>query len=124
PERALAAVRAVSSPLVLIAGGRSKHLFLDELATAVAEKACAGVTVGEMAEEIEEAFRPPLCGTSIPVRRAAPLTEAVQMARELVRPGDAIVLSPGGTSFDQFRDFEERGRQFKALVDGLEPAGA
>jgi UDP-N-acetylmuramoylalanine--D-glutamate ligase len=124
PERALAAVRAVPSPLVLIAGGRSKHLPLDELAAAVAEKARAVVTVGEMAEEIEEAFAPRLRATGTPLRRAASLADAVNIARQLARPGDAIVLSPGGTSFDQFRDFEERGRQYKALVDGLEPAGA
>jgi len=44
------------------------------------------------------------------------LREAVQAAAEIVRPGDVVLLSPGGTSFDEFKDFEERGECFRRLV--------
>jgi len=47
------------------------------------------------------------------------LEEAVEAAARVAQPGDVVLLSPGGTSFDAFKDFEERGRRFKELVQGL-----
>jgi UDP-N-acetylmuramoylalanine--D-glutamate ligase len=47
------------------------------------------------------------------------LQEAVGVAAKVAQPGDVVLLSPGGTSFDAFRDFEERGRRFQALVRAL-----
>jgi UDP-N-acetylmuramoylalanine--D-glutamate ligase len=116
PERAAAGLRAIPRPVVLIAGGRSKHLPLDDLVAAITANARAVVTFGEMAVEIEEGIRPVVANNGLPVARAGSLAEAVVLARRLARPGDAVLLSPGGTSFDQFRDFEERGQAFKALV--------
>lgn len=119
PERTVAALRSLPAPIVLVAGGRSKHLPLDELARVAAEKVRAVVTLGEMAAEIEDALK--AAGGSAPFQRADSLADAVQRARSLAQPGDVVVLSPGGTSFDQFRDFEERGQQFKHHVLALRP---
>jgi len=53
------------------------------------------------------------------ITRVGTLEEAVDAAARLTRPGDVVLLSPGGTSFDAFRDFAERGDRFKELVRGL-----
>ncbi|HZD09838.1 MAG TPA: UDP-N-acetylmuramoyl-L-alanine--D-glutamate ligase, partial [Candidatus Binatia bacterium] len=54
------------------------------------------------------------------VERVQTLPEAVACAAQLARPGDVVLLSPGGTSYDAYKDFEERGEQFRRLVKGLE----
>ncbi len=120
PERTVAALHSFARPVVLIAGGRSKHLPTDELGQAIVDRARAVVTIGEMAEEIEDAVRRHDRERRVAVERAGSLADAVARARRLARPGDVVILSPAGTSFDQFRDFEERGEVFKAAVHALE----
>lgn len=120
PERTLAALRALRGPVVVIAGGRSKHLPLADMANEIVLRARAMIVIGEMAQEIEEAIRAIPGSERLPIERATTLTRGVTLARQLARPGDTVLLSPSGTSFDQFRDFEDRGRQFKAAVHGLE----
>lgn len=119
PERTIAALRSFSRPVVLIAGGRSKHLPTDELAREIARHARAVVTVGEMAEEIAAAVAGEPTARAVIVDHAETVEEAVARASRLAGPGDAVVLSPGGTSFDQFRDFEARGDAFRAAVQAL-----
>lgn len=121
PERTIAALRAINRPIVLIAGGRSKHLPMVELARLIVEKARSLVVIGEMADEIVDAVRAVSGGESLPIDRAASLALAVQRAHERAQPGDVVLLSPAGTSYDQFRDFEERGRVFKEAVWDLAP---
>jgi UDP-N-acetylmuramoylalanine--D-glutamate ligase len=70
-----------------------------------------------MAEELAAALRSDPGG--VEVRDSRDLTTAVLIARELARPGDVVLLSPAGTSFDAFRDFEVRGARFKEIVRGL-----
>lgn len=124
PERVIAALRAFDRPIVLIAGGRSKHLSLEELARLIVERVRALVLMGEMAAELEEAVVVASPGGGPIICRAERLAEAVEKAARLARPGDVVLLSPGGTSFDMFRDFEDRGRQFKKLMHTLPlPAG-
>ncbi|MER3468040.1 MAG: hypothetical protein C4312_05810 [Thermoflexus sp.] len=53
------------------------------------------------------------------VERVSTLEEAVALAARLARPGEVVLLSPGGTSYDAYRDFEERGNHFRALVEAL-----
>lgn len=119
PERTCAALRAIDKPIVLIAGGRSKHLPMEEMARLVCEKTRAVVTLGEMAGEITAAIRNQDDGRNIPIVLASSIEEAVQEARQLAQANDVVLLSPAGTSYDQFRDFEERGNRFKAAVLSL-----
>ena len=74
-----------------------------------------GEAVEKIAATLEQATGP-LPQT---LKRCKSLGEAVQLAANVARPGDVVLLSPGGTSFDQFRDFEERGEAFHKWVSEL-----
>jgi len=118
PGRAIAALESFAEPVVLLAGGRDKHLPWDAWAQLVKTKVRTVVTFGEAAGLIEQELARANCAKSCAVR-ADSLKEAVKLASLAARPGDVVLFSPGGTSFDAFRDYEERGRQFKSLVREL-----
>jgi len=130
PERSLAAVRSFEEPIVLLAGGRDKKLPWDEFADETVQRVRHLVTFGEagpMVAEIVEARW--VKGREAGSRRqearlegiaqVGTLEEAVEAAARLAQPGEVVLLAPGGTSFDAFRDFAERGDRFKELVQGL-----
>ena len=116
PERTIAAIRSFDEPLVLLVGGRDKDLPWDELAALAGERVRRLIVFGEAAEKIIQAMEAGQTGRLPPITRCAGLKQAVQVAAQVVLPGDVVLLSPGGTSFDEFRDFEERGECFKQLV--------
>jgi UDP-N-acetylmuramoylalanine--D-glutamate ligase len=124
PAETLAALRSFREPIVLLAGGRSKNAPLEEMAAEIVERARALVVFGEMADEIAAAVAAAPGGADLPIERAPSLAGAVALAGKLARPGDVVLLSPSGTSFDAFRDYEERGRTFKRLVGQLADQGA
>src|SRR6185295_6616303 len=97
--------------VILILGGRDKHGDFADLARAAAGPARVVLTVGEAAATIEKAM-----AGAVPVEPAGTLDRAVARAAELARPGDTVLLSPACASFDQYANFEERGRHFAALV--------
>ena len=107
-EKALLAQR---SPVILIAGGKDKGLDFDSLRPLVREKAKAVVLIGQMTEKLFAAWN-----SAAPCVVAGTLADAVERARRLASPGDVVLFSPGCSSFDMFRDFEDRGDQFRALV--------
>jgi UDP-N-acetylmuramoylalanine--D-glutamate ligase len=117
PERSMAALRAIEEPVVLIAGGRDKHLPMDEWARLIGDRARAVVLVGEAAPGIQAALD--AAALAIPVVRAEHFAETVPLAREFARPGDIVLLSPGCTSFDSFVDYEARGEAFRQAVAAL-----
>ncbi|HVA23932.1 MAG TPA: UDP-N-acetylmuramoyl-L-alanine--D-glutamate ligase, partial [Chloroflexota bacterium] len=122
PERTLAALAVFDRPIVLIAGGRDKHLPLERLADEAARKVKAVVLLGEAAGLLEDAFRAGRernKANQPAIVRACDLTEAVSAARRAAEPGDVVLLSPACTSYDMFKDFEERGREFVRLVEEL-----
>lgn len=114
PESTLAALDALPGPFVLIAGGYDKKLPFDALAKAIAAKVRDCVLIGQTADAIEALVRAERGAARI--RRAGSLADAVAAAVEAERPGDTVLLSPACASFDQFRNFAERGRAFKAEV--------
>jgi len=125
PERTVAALRSFDQPIVLLAGGRDKHLPWDEMARLTLEKVRCLVLFGEAAPIIEEAIRVSGVGFRVSrdleefVHRCQTLDEAVEAAAREAQPGDVVLLAPGGTSFDAFRDFAERGERFRELVKAL-----
>lgn len=126
PERSMAAIRSFEEPLVLLAGGRDKDLPWDDFATQISQRVDHLIVFGEAAEKILHALQacnlhPEERGERSPltITHCKDLRSAVQVAAELVEPGDVVLLSPGGTSFDEFRDFEERGECFSRWVKDL-----
>lgn len=120
PERSMAAVRAFEEPIVLLLGGRDKDLPWEELIALADERVDHLVLFGEAAEKIQKTVDSLGPGKRrFSVTRAAGLQEAVRKAAEIAEPGDVVLLSPGGTSFDEFKDFAERGERFSAWVQEL-----
>ena len=122
PERAMAALQSFDEPIVLLAGGRDKHLPWEAWATVVQRKVALVITFGEAAPLVEGVLKR-LGQGSPPVQSAGSLTKAVQIAHAAATPGQVVLLSPGGTSFDAFRDYVERGDVFRELVSHLGSAG-
>ena len=98
--------------VILILGGRDKHGDFAALAPLVARRARAVLTIGEAAETIEAALR----SAGVAFERSGAMPAAVERAAELARPGDTVLLSPACASFDQYRNFEERGDHFAGLA--------
>jgi UDP-N-acetylmuramoylalanine--D-glutamate ligase len=127
PERSVAALRSFQEPIVLLAGGRDKKLPWQEFAGEATRRARQVITFGEagpmIAQQLEE-YAGSSNGSGArrgerrleAVTRVDSLEEAIEAASLVAQPGDVVLLSPGGTSFDAFRDFAERGDRFKALV--------
>jgi UDP-N-acetylmuramoylalanine--D-glutamate ligase len=109
----LVALRAYPGGIHLIAGGRGKRQDFSPLAPLVAERCKAVFLIGEAAEELAGALKP----STIPLAIVGELERAVAKARASARPGDVVLLSPACASYDQFRDFEERGERFRTLVE-------
>jgi UDP-N-acetylmuramoylalanine--D-glutamate ligase len=116
PERSIAALLAYHEPLVLIAGGRDKHLPMQEWARLIARRVRHVVLLGEMSDLVADALS--AVGYEA-MTRTSSMDEAVAAAARVAMAGDVVLLSPGGTSYDMYRDFEERGRDFARAVSGL-----
>ncbi len=122
PERSMAAIRAFDEPIVLLLGGRDKNLPWDDLMQLVSERVDHVVLFGEAAEMIQKT-----ANSLGATRRANRFTvacvehlhEAVIKAAEVAESGDVVLLSPGGASFDEFKDFTERGERFRTWVQEL-----
>ncbi len=117
PQRAEAAVRSFERPMVLLLGGRDKGLPWESLAELAEQRVHHVVLFGEAAELIAGVFQ--RVAPKLRPSRAANLAEAVASAARVARQGDVVLLSPGGTSFDEFVDFEDRGERFRQLVSQL-----
>jgi UDP-N-acetylmuramoylalanine--D-glutamate ligase len=120
PERSMAAIRAFDEPVVLLLGGRDKNLSWEELMRLVGERVDHVVVFGEAAEKIQKTVdNLKLCAKHFTITHAEHLQDAVHQAAQVVEPGDVVLLSPGGTSFDEFKDFAERGECFRKWVQEL-----
>ena len=113
-DATLKALESIESPIWLIAGGRDKGGDFSRLAPSIRQRVKGLVLIGEAASLIERAV--PEHQTII---RAGSLREAVEQAAAGARSGEVVLLSPACASFDMFADYQDRGRQFKALVRSL-----
>lgn len=124
PERAIAALRSFDEPIVLLAGGRDKHLPWEDWADLALDRAVAVVAFGEAAPIVQRALagargRRGAEMAGLALHQVETLDEAVSLAAEVARSGQVVLLSPGGTSFDAYVDFEARGRHYRELVRAL-----
>ena len=102
-----------------IFGGRAKGEAFAPLAAPVAERCRACYLIGEAAAEIDAALAPAR-EAGVVLRRCGDLDSAVAAAADAARPEDVVLLAPACTSFDAFRDFEERGERFRELVMAMD----
>lgn len=113
-DAVIVALKSMPGQVNLIAGGRDKAGDFTRLLPAARGKVKNLILVGEAKDKI---FRQ--LGKDIPAVMAATMPDAVRKAYALSRPGDTVLLSPGCASFDMYRNYEERGRDFKSLVRKL-----
>ena len=117
PERTIAAIKSFNAPIVLLLGGRDKDLPWEELASLVHERVDHVVIFGEAAAKIQTAIGQQVAGTRpFSITRVEKCQEAVTAASKVTQPGSVVLFSPGGTSYDEFKDFEQRGERFKQWV--------
>jgi len=115
PDSVEKALLGETRPVVLIAGGKDKGFEYSLLTEIVAEKCRCAITMGEMADRIESLWR-----MRLPVHNAGwSLARAVELAHAHAQPGDVVLFSPGTSSFDMFKNYADRGNQFRALVQSL-----
>ena len=120
PERSIAAIRSFDEPIVLMLGGRDKDLPWEELMQLANERVDHVVLFGEAADKIQKTTeRLGLRGSRFTLTRADGLHDAIHKAAEVAESGDVVLLSPGGTSFDEFKDFADRGERFRKWVQEL-----
>jgi UDP-N-acetylmuramoylalanine--D-glutamate ligase len=114
-DAALKAIEAFPGPLVVILGGTDKGSPYVPLREPLRERARLVILIGAAARKIAADL-----GDAVPMAQAGTLENAVQLAIERARPGDTVLLAPACSSFDQFENYEHRGRAFKELVATLE----
>jgi UDP-N-acetylmuramoylalanine--D-glutamate ligase len=109
------AIEAFSGGLLVILGGKDKDGDFAPLADLLRQRARRAFVIGAAAQKIESQL------SAVPLTQAGTLDRAVAMAFECAQPGDTILLAPACASFDQFENYEHRGRVFKQLVRELAP---
>ena len=108
-------LESLTGPVLLIAGGRDKGADYSVLKKSVQQRVKALVLLGEAKTKIKKS----LAGI-VPIKEVDSMEEAVKLSHSLAQPGDTVLLSPACSSFDMFKNFEERGRVFKEAVKGLD----
>jgi UDP-N-acetylmuramoylalanine--D-glutamate ligase len=110
-DAALKAIEAFPGPLLVILGGKDKGSPYAPLREPLRQRARAAILIGAAAEKIASEL-----SDTLPLHRAGTLDRAVEYAMETAKPGDVVLLAPACSSFDQFENYEHRGRAFKDLV--------
>lgn len=123
PSRTIAALSTFKNKVILIAGGKDKGIPYEPIGQVIAEKVKILLLIGATAPRIEEAYNNYVHQTDIEsevkIIHCSSYEEIVARAYSEAVPGDCIILSPASTSFDMFKNFEQRGNVFKELVNRL-----
>jgi len=114
-DATLKALDSFPGRILVILGGKDKDSDYTQLRTALREKAILALLIGAAAEKIEKQIE-----GSVAIRRVGTLENAVDSAFRTAHSGDVVLLAPACASFDQFQNYEHRGRVFKELVHHLE----
>lgn len=123
PERAIAAIESFDEPILLLAGGRDKDMVWELWARRVLQTVKAVVLFGDLADllesKLDEIAKEIPSLYPIEVICQGRMEDAVLEASRIAAPGDVVLLAPGGTSFDAFTDFSQRGEVFRDLVNEI-----
>jgi UDP-N-acetylmuramoylalanine--D-glutamate ligase len=114
-DATLKALDAFPGRILIVLGGKDKGSDYTVLQKPLREKAILALLIGAASETIEKQI-----SGSVAIERAGTLEQAVEIASRAARPGDVVLLAPACASFDQFEDYEHRGRVFKDLVRNLQ----
>jgi UDP-N-acetylmuramoylalanine--D-glutamate ligase len=114
-DATLKAIEAFPGPLLVILGGKDKGSPYTPLCEPLRQRARMAILIGAAADKIASDL-----GDAVEIARAGTLDRAVELAMKNARPGDTVLLAPACASFDQFENYEHRGRVFKQLVAKLE----
>ncbi len=107
----LVALESYTRPIILLAGGRDKGSSFESISRRVAAKVRLAILFGEAGSKMEKAW-----AAVLPVRRLSSLSDAIRAAFQEAREGDVVLLSPMCASFDEFKNYEERGDKFREIV--------
>lgn len=121
PDASIAAIDAIPDNKVLILGGYDRMSSLDDLALAVKRHEAEirkTLLIGASAQRIADAFKK-IAYVNFEILPAKTMQEIISSSKNIAQPGDSIVFSPGFASFDMFKNFEDRGLQFKKVVKSL-----
>jgi UDP-N-acetylmuramoylalanine--D-glutamate ligase len=118
-DATLKALDAFPGRILILLGGKDKGSDYGVLQKPLREKAILALLIGAAAEKIEKQIT-----GSVAIERAGTIERAVEIASHAARPGDVVLLAPACASFDQFQNYEHRGRVFKDLVHQLERQAA
>lgn len=118
PERVIAALKSYEEPLILLAGGADKKLSWDEMIVLALSKTRHIIAFGRDGDIVVNMVKK-YTGKTDHVTRVYTLDEAVAEAVKIAQAGDIVLLSPGGTSYDAYLDFAQRGEHFRQLVNDL-----
>ena len=121
PTRTLSGINAFKENIVLIAGGYDKNLEYEPLAKPIVDKVSTLILIGQTAEKIfdvvkEESEKQ---NKKINIYMCDSLEQTVELAKKSAKKGDVVLFSPASASFDMFKDFADRGRKFKNLVNNI-----
>ena len=121
PNRTKAALRSFPEKVIMVAGGKDKGIAYDDLGPELREHVkilvLTGMTAGKIRAAAEQV--PGYDGTNPEIIDVEGFDDAIRTAASRAVAGDVVILSPASTSFDRFRNFEERGDRFKAVVNSL-----
>ena len=117
PASTIAGLNSFDEDIILLAGGSDKGLDYKEVGEAIARKVRALILTGPTSEKIENATKQALNGKSIEIYYTSNMQESVNLAKEIAKAGDVVLLSPASASFDLYKNFEDRGHQFKDCVN-------
>lgn len=121
PTRTLSGLNAFDEKIILIAGGYDKNLDYQPLAKTIVEKVNGLLLIGQTAGKIFEVVKEELetQNKRLDIHMCESLEQTVELAKKLAKSGNVVLFSPASASFDMFKDFADRGNQFKSLVNKI-----
>ena len=121
PTRTIAGLNSFDEEIVLIAGGYDKNLDYTPIAKPIVDKVKTLILIGQTSDKIFEAVKEELEkeNKELNIYMCNSLKETVELARKSAKPGQIVLFSPASASFDMFKNFADRGEQFKKLVNEI-----